>query len=59
MGVAWWITKAINMHLEYVILIVFPQHQGLHKRTSLLRLYVQFLHVVLPALFLVYLVPLL
>jgi len=25
-----WITKAVNTHSEYVMLIAFPQHQWLH-----------------------------
>ena len=34
------LTKAIDAHLEYVILIAFPRHQWLSERTSILRLYI-------------------
>jgi len=34
------INKDINIHSEYVIIIVFPRHQLLHERLSYLRLYV-------------------
>ena len=36
MRVACWITKAINTHSEYVILITFPLQQWLHERSSTL-----------------------
>ena len=38
-----WIPKATNTHSEYVILI-FPQHQLLHKRASVLR----YMHIAYP-----------
>jgi hypothetical protein len=37
MRLAWWITKAIDTHSEYIILNAFPLEQWLHERTSLLR----------------------
>jgi hypothetical protein len=37
MRIACWITKTIETHSEYVILIVFPLQQWLHERASLLR----------------------
>jgi hypothetical protein len=37
---ACWITKAINTHSKYVICIAFPRQKWLHKRASMLRLYV-------------------
>ena len=33
-----WITKAIDTHSEYVILITFPLQQWLRERASMLRL---------------------
>ena len=33
---AWWLSKAINTHSQYVILFAFPQQQ-LHERASTLR----------------------
>jgi hypothetical protein len=33
MRFAWWITKATNTHLEYVILIAFPRQRLLYERT--------------------------
>ena len=33
MRIACWLTKATNIHSEYVILIAFPQQQGLQERT--------------------------
>jgi len=37
MRIAWWITKAINTHSQYVILIAFPLQQWLHERAAMLR----------------------
>ena len=37
MRIACWITKSINTHSEYVILIAFPLQQWLHDRASMLR----------------------
>ena len=37
MRIASWITKATNVHSEYVILLAFPLQQRLHERTSMLR----------------------
>ena len=37
MRIARWITKATNIHSEYVILIAFPLQQWLYERTSMLR----------------------
>jgi len=37
MSFAWYITKATDTHLEYVMLIAFPQQQWLHERSSMLR----------------------
>jgi hypothetical protein len=37
MRIAFWIPKATNTLLEYVILIAFPQQQWLHERASMLR----------------------
>jgi hypothetical protein len=34
---ACWITKATNMHWEYVVFIPFPQQRCLHERASILR----------------------
>jgi hypothetical protein len=36
MRIACWITKNININLQYVILIAFPLPQWLHERTSVL-----------------------
>jgi hypothetical protein len=36
MRIACWITKAIDTHSEYVI-VVFPRHQWLHERAPMLR----------------------
>jgi hypothetical protein len=36
MRIVSWISKAKNTHSEYVILIVFPRQEGLHKRASML-----------------------
>jgi len=35
--IACWITKAINTHSEYVILIGFPRQIWLHELASMLR----------------------
>jgi hypothetical protein len=35
--IACWITKATNTLSEYVTLTVFPVHQYLHERASLIR----------------------
>ena len=37
MRIACWIPKATNTHSGYLMLIVFPQQQWLHERTSMLR----------------------
>ena len=37
MLIAWWITKATDTHLEYVVLTVFPRQQWLRERASLFR----------------------
>ena len=37
MRISWWIPRAKNTYSEYVIRIVFPLQQQLHKCTSLLR----------------------
>jgi len=37
MRIACWITRAINTHSEYIILIAFPLQQSLHERVSVLR----------------------
>jgi hypothetical protein len=42
--IACWIPKATNTHSEYVILIALAQLQWLHRRTSVLRLYVHYLY---------------
>ena len=34
MHIAWWTTKAIKTHTEYLIFIAFTWQQWLHKRTS-------------------------
>ena len=39
MRCAYWITKASNIHSEYVILIPFPLQQSLRERSSILRFY--------------------
>jgi len=31
-----WVTKATDIHLDYVILIVFPRQQWLHERASMI-----------------------
>jgi hypothetical protein len=36
MRIAYWITRAINTHLEYVIIIAFPLQQWLRERASML-----------------------
>jgi len=41
MGIACWIPKATDTHLEYVIVIVFPQQQLLHERAPMLRFYLR------------------
>jgi hypothetical protein len=38
MYIAWWIPKATNTHLEYVVLIAFPVEQWLHERNVILSL---------------------
>jgi hypothetical protein len=38
-----WITKAIETHSEYIILIAFPRQHGLRERASALRLCVHYL----------------
>ena len=35
--IAWWIPKATNTHLQYVMPIAFPLQQWLHERVSMLR----------------------
>jgi hypothetical protein len=35
--IACWITKATNIHWEYIVHIAFPQQQWLHERASILR----------------------
>ena len=37
MRIAWWITKVVNTHPEYVMLIAFPLQQWLHEKAPLLR----------------------
>jgi len=37
MRIACWIPKAINAHLEYIMLIYFPLPRLLHERASVLR----------------------
>jgi hypothetical protein len=37
MRIECWITKATNIHSEYVSLITFPLEQWLQERASLLR----------------------
>ena len=37
MRVAYWMTKAVDTHSEYVTLIAFPQQQWLHERAPVLR----------------------
>ena len=46
-GSACYIPEAAETHSEYVVLIVFPLQQRLHKRASLLTLYLLFLSCVL------------
>ena len=46
--IACWITKAIDIYSEYVILFAFPRQQWLGERSSLLRLYVRCLSCSLP-----------
>ena len=36
---AFWITKATDTHLDYVVLIAFPRQQWFHERASMLCLY--------------------
>jgi len=36
MQIVYWITKAIDTHSEYIILISFPQQQRLHECASML-----------------------
>ena len=50
MRIAYWIPKATNTHLEYVILIAFPLQQQFHARTSLVTLPVHYLSFLLPTL---------
>jgi galactose-1-phosphate uridylyltransferase len=38
MCIAYWLTKAIDTHSEYAILIVFPLQKWLDERASILRL---------------------
>jgi hypothetical protein len=50
MHVACWITKAADIHSEYVILIAFPRQEWFCERTVMLRYtyivcHVYFLHV--------------
>jgi hypothetical protein len=37
MRIAYWIPKATDTHLEYVMLMAYPLQQGLHERSSVLR----------------------
>jgi len=37
MRIAFWISKATNIHSEYVIIIPFPLQQWLYERVSMLR----------------------
>jgi hypothetical protein len=37
MRIARWITKATDIHSEYVVLTAFPLQQWLHERASMLR----------------------
>jgi len=39
MRFAWWITKATDLHSEYIILIAFVRQQWLHKQASIFPLY--------------------
>jgi hypothetical protein len=39
-GIACWISEAIDTHSKYVIIFAFPQQQLLHECTSMLRLIV-------------------
>jgi hypothetical protein len=36
MRLAFWITKATDTHLDYIVLIAFLRQQWFHERTSLL-----------------------
>ena len=45
-----WITKAIDTHSEYVILIAFPLQRWFHEGASISRLYVHYLDPSLNAL---------
>jgi hypothetical protein len=47
MRIACWIPKSTNKFSENVTFIAFPSQQWLHERTSLLRLYVRTLPVLL------------
>ena len=38
MRLAFWITKATDTPLDYVVLIAFPRQQWFHERTSMLCL---------------------
>jgi hypothetical protein len=40
MRVAYWITKATNIHSEFVIFLAFPRQKWLRERPSMLRLHV-------------------
>jgi hypothetical protein len=40
MRISCWMTKATDIHSEYVILIAFPRQKLLHERALILRLYV-------------------
>jgi len=35
----YWISKALDTHPEYIILIAFPRKQWLRERASILRIY--------------------
>jgi len=37
MRIACWLTKATNIHSEYVMFIAVPLQQWLHERASMLR----------------------
>jgi hypothetical protein len=50
MRIECWITKATDIHSEYVILIAFPRHQLLHKRATLSRLFLRCLSYSLPTI---------
>ena len=47
MRLACWITKVMDTHSEYVILIALPQQQWLRERASELHLYLRTLSVLL------------